>query len=52
MLRLFNNAANEFAGSIKSDEEPKLGVYGLREGEWQEFIRGIEYEAFLVKRRS
>ena len=27
-------------------------VYGLREGEWQEFIRGIEYEAFLVKRRS
>lgn len=27
-------------------------LYGLRESEWQEFAKGVEYEAFLVKRRS
>ncbi len=27
-------------------------LYGLREGEWQEFVKGVEYEAFLVRRRS
>jgi hypothetical protein len=27
-------------------------LYGQRKGEWQEFVGGIEYEAFLVKRRS
>lgn len=27
-------------------------LYGLKEGEWQEFEKGIEYEAFLAKRRS
>ncbi|MBA2737356.1 MAG: hypothetical protein H0U50_11295 [Pyrinomonadaceae bacterium] len=27
-------------------------LYGLKEGEWQEFARGVEYEAFLVRRRS
>lgn len=27
-------------------------LYGQSEGEWQEFVRGVEYEAFLVKRRS
>ena len=27
-------------------------LYGLREGEWQEFAKGVEYEAFLARRRS
>ncbi|MDQ3685987.1 MAG: hypothetical protein M3430_10365 [Acidobacteriota bacterium] len=27
-------------------------LYGQLTGEWQEFVRGVEYEAFLVKRRS
>ena len=27
-------------------------LYGQREGKWQEFVKGVEYEAFLVKRRS
>lgn len=27
-------------------------LYGQRGGEWQEFVSGIEYEAFLVRRRS
>ncbi len=26
-------------------------LYGQKEGEWQEFSKGIEYEAFLVKRK-
>lgn len=27
-------------------------LYGQREGEWQEFTKGVEYEAFLVRRRN
>lgn len=27
-------------------------LYGQREGAWQEFAKGVEYEAFLVRRRS
>ncbi len=27
-------------------------LYGLKESEWQEFAKGVEYEAFLVRRRS
>jgi hypothetical protein len=27
-------------------------LYGLRESQWQEFAKGVEYEAFLVRRRS
>ena len=27
-------------------------LYGLKNGEWQEFTRRTEYEAFLAKRRS
>ena len=27
-------------------------LYGLRESEWREFAKGVEYEAFLVRRRS
>jgi hypothetical protein len=27
-------------------------LYGLKEGEWQAFAKGIEYDAFLVRRRS
>ena len=26
-------------------------LYGLQTGEWQEFAKGVEYEAFLVKRK-
>lgn len=26
-------------------------LYGQKEGEWQEFIKGVEYEAFLVRRK-
>ena len=27
-------------------------LYGLRESQWQEFAKGVEYQAFLVRRRS
>ena len=27
-------------------------LYGQRGGEWQTFVKGVEYEAFLVRRRS
>lgn len=27
-------------------------LYGLRVGEWEEFTKGVAYEAFLVKRKS
>jgi hypothetical protein len=27
-------------------------LYGQRKGEWQEFVRGVEYEAFLVRRKE
>lgn len=26
-------------------------LYGLRNGKWEEFSKGVEYQAFLVKRR-
>jgi len=27
-------------------------LYGLKNGEWREFAKAVEYEAFLVRRRS
>jgi len=27
-------------------------LYGLKQGEWREFAKRVEYEAFLAKRRS
>jgi len=37
---------NNFDEIIKDFE-----MYGLKEGEWQVFVKNIEYEAFLVRRR-
>ncbi len=27
-------------------------IYGQSSGEWQTFEKGVEYEAFLIRRRS
>lgn len=37
--------------SIWEEVSTDFEVYGLREGEWEEFKRGINYEAFFVKRK-
>ena len=47
-IRLYRIGLTNNLGEIIEDFE----LYGQREGEWQEFVRGVEYEAFLVKRRS
>jgi hypothetical protein len=45
--RLYRIGITNNLDEISEDFE----LYGLREGEWQEFVKGVEYEAFLVRRR-
>ncbi|MGI8542309.1 MAG: DUF6934 family protein [Aridibacter sp.] len=46
--RLYRIGITSNLAEIQNDFE----LYGQREGEWQEFNIGIEYEAFLVKRKG
>lgn len=47
-IRLYRIGLTNNLDEIIGDFE----LYGQSEGEWKEFARGVEYEAFLVKRRS
>lgn len=46
--RLYRIGLTSNLGEIIKDFE----LYGLKDGEWQGFVKGDEYEAFLVRRRS
>ena len=45
--RLYQMGISSIWEEISTDFE----VYGLREGDWHEFMRSINYEAFLIKRK-
>jgi len=45
--RLYRMGITRYIDEIKSDFE----IYGLKENEWEEFLKEIEYEAFLVRRK-
>ena len=45
--RLYQMGISSIWEEISTDFE----VYGLREGDWHEFKRGVNYDAFLVKRK-
>jgi hypothetical protein len=46
--RLYRIGITNNLAEIRADFE----IYGLKDNEWQEFEKGVEYEAFLVRRRS
>lgn len=46
--RLYRMGISKYLEEVKHD----FHIYGLWEGEWQEFEKGIDYSAFLVKRKS
>lgn len=46
--RLYRIGLTNNLNEITQDFE----LYGQKESQWQEFARGVEYEAFLVKRKS
>ncbi|MEP6903672.1 MAG: hypothetical protein ABJA66_18260 [Actinomycetota bacterium] len=46
--RLYRLGITNNLAEILNDFE----IYGQQNGEWREFAKGIEYEAFLVKRKK
>lgn len=38
----------KYLAEIKED----FDLYGQKEGEWQDFEKGVEYEAFLAQRKN
>lgn len=46
--RLYRIGITNNLAEIKADFE----IYGLTNDQWQEFEKGVEYQAFLVSRRS
>lgn len=47
-IRLYRMGITKYITEIKIDYE----VYGLYNGEWEQFKKGIAYEAFLAKRKN
>ena len=45
--RLYRMGISKYFDEVKMDFE----VYGMLDGEWQEFEKGIDYTAFLVRRK-
>ena len=45
--RLYRMGISKYFDEVKMD----LEVYGMLDGEWQEFEKGIDYTAFLVRRK-
>jgi hypothetical protein len=45
--RLYRSGITKYHEEIKNDFE----IYGLREGEWEEFKKEIDYTAFVVRRK-
>jgi hypothetical protein len=47
-LRLYRMGINNYFSEIIKDFQ----VYGMLNGTWQLFKKGVDYEAFLVKRKK
>jgi len=45
--RFYRMGITKYIDEIKND----FDVYGLKENEWEKFVKEIEYDAFLVKRK-
>jgi len=45
--RLYRMGITKYFDEVKED----FSVFGLREGEWEEFTKEIDYTAFVVKRK-
>lgn len=45
--RLYRMGITKYIDEIKND----FDIYGLRENEWEKFVKEIEYDAFLVRRK-
>jgi hypothetical protein len=45
--RLYRMGISKYIDEIKND----FDIYGLRENEWEKFVKEIEYDAFLVRRK-
>ncbi|MFH1003912.1 MAG: hypothetical protein V1781_00190 [Bacteroidota bacterium] len=46
--RLYRIGISKYLNEIEKD----YNIYGLRNEEWEHFIKDIEYEAFLAKRKK
>lgn len=46
--RLYRMGLTKYLEEIQEDFE----LYGQKEGEWQPFEKGVEYEAFLAQRKT
>lgn len=46
--RLYRMGISRYLAEIKLDFQ----VFGLKDGEWEPFAKGVAYEAFLVKRKK
>lgn len=45
--RLYRMGITKYIDEVEKD----FDVYGLRDNEWEEFVKEIEYDAFLVKHK-
>ena len=45
--RLYRMGINKYYNEVRKD----FNVFGLKDGEWEEFEKEIEYTAFVVKRK-
>ena len=45
--RLYRMGINKYYDEVRKD----FNVFGLKDGEWEEFEKEIEYTAFVVKRK-
>ncbi len=45
--RLYRMGITKYLDEVKQD----FLVFGLREGEWEDFEKGVDYTAFVVKRK-
>ena len=45
--RLYRMGISKYFDEVKSD----FHIYGLKDGEWEEFEKGVEYSAFVVRRK-
>lgn len=46
--RLYRMGLTKYLAEIEED----FDLYGQREGEWENFEKGVEYEAFLAQRKN
>ena len=46
--RLYRIGITKYFDEVKQDFE----IYGLKDGEWEYFEKGVEYTAFVVRRKQ